>query len=350
MMMNSKPTFINIEPREIQNRLEAAIMLCDPEQVIECINNGANVELKPNTFNFKELNLIPQENNKNQFSLIAHVLLASNCSVEKHFGGTEYDKLRWNKIKNAIFGNILWNYIPSAFDLTSRKIINKIDLLYIASQPNLYNSDIHQAGKNINFILKHMNTKKSSVNINQYELGLIDKTREAIGEFATWSINNLPDSGLHQSIGFISFALAILHGGKIDHSLLEKCISYKENKLPLIMVALRYKENTAERSESFRLLEKMIDGGFNPNSIEMPSRKIASMVAAKEGNVDALRILVEGGARLNIPDNLGKTTFDYAEFAPTRNRDEVLEFLDTCRKSKILNVSNTPVVLDNFKK
>jgi hypothetical protein len=68
------------------------------------------------------------------------------------------------------------------------------------------------------------------------------------------------------------------------------------------------------------LLKRLVKAGINVNAADYDKRT-ASHIAAAEGNTAAIRVLVEGGADLTIPDRWGNT-------ARLRTPQHVLELLD----------------------
>ena len=68
------------------------------------------------------------------------------------------------------------------------------------------------------------------------------------------------------------------------------------------------------------LLKRLVKAGINVNAADYDKRT-ASHIAAAEGNTAAIRVLVEGGADLTLPDRWGNT-------ARLRTPQHVLELLD----------------------
>ena len=71
---------------------------------------------------------------------------------------------------------------------------------------------------------------------------------------------------------------------------------------------------------------KLLEYGANPNLIDVHTKQTAAHIAASEGNLAALKLLVEAGADLSLKDRWGNGVRSEAEMSKS---GKVLEYLDS---------------------
>ena len=71
---------------------------------------------------------------------------------------------------------------------------------------------------------------------------------------------------------------------------------------------------------------KLLEYGANPNLIDVHTKQTAAHIAASEGNLTALKLLVEAGADLSLKDRWRNGVRSEAEMSKS---GKVLEYLDS---------------------
>ena len=71
---------------------------------------------------------------------------------------------------------------------------------------------------------------------------------------------------------------------------------------------------------------KLLEYGANPNLIDVHTKQTAAHIAASEGNLTALKLLVEAGADLLPKDRWGNNVRSEAELSKSI---KMLEYLDS---------------------